>query len=136
MPFGFFSLKIHPYNCQCFKHRKPVHAPFNRPSININTDETDITDNTNYTDKSINDNNDVTTDMIYPVYPPQTDMTSEPEVHQCYCGNGRVKKTLRPSLVEMPDELCSECGEIMPHYARHIHVDCDNCGGKGYYRIQ
>lgn len=86
-------------------------------------------------DKSVNDNNDVTTNTDNPVYFPQADVISEPEVHQCYCGNGRVKKPLSPGLVETPDELCSECGEIMPYYDRHIHVDCDDCGGKGYYTI-
>ena len=133
-PFGIFSLKIHPYNCQCFKHKKPVDVPFNRPILNKNTDETDITDKTDNTDKRINVNTDVTTDRSYS-YPSQEDVSSEPEVFQCNCGNGRVKKTLMPSLTETPDKLCSECGEMMPYYDRHIHVDCDVCGGKGYYTI-
>lgn len=127
MPFSFLGHRYHPHNCQCPLHKKPVDVQFNRPSINIKNDNTD---------KRANVNNDVIIDRSYPEYPSQTEVSSESEVYQCSCDNGRVKKPLRPSFTEMPDKLCSECGEVMPYYDRHIHVDCDICGGKGYYTIQ
>lgn len=132
MPFRIFRLKIHPYNCQCISHRKHVTHPVLPPDKDImGNDDIHIDD----TEGDDNVGHDVESDITYPVYVPQTNVSSEPEIHKCYCGNGRVKRPVSSDMVEMPDQLCPECGENMPYYNRHIHEDCSNCEGKGYYTI-